>query len=118
MKTYLANAFSLNMIAECFADVRIATLDIDTVKKILTGHFISAIGHQDTANILSKLLEKEIPMNRISIQLETDDCVIVAQYSGSRLPEGATELPEGASFTFKRVRFLNHKFDEITTRLI
>lgn len=58
---------------------------------------ISCIGHQDTSNLFSKILEMDLPVNRISVKLNDDeDEILVGQYQGPRLPEGCLELPEGA----------------------
>lgn len=58
----------------------------------------SVVGHQGTAAIIGGLLGVETPYNRKSIKLNLEDTLLVAQYVGPRLPEGATELPEGATF--------------------
>lgn len=65
--------------------------------------FESCIGHADTAAVISNLLGVDLPMNRQSVTLEENETVVVAQYTGPRLPEGATELPEGATITFWQV---------------
>ena len=39
----------------------------------------------------------EIPCNRATVALKEGDVALVGQYSGPRLPEGATSLPEGAA---------------------
>ena len=57
---------------------------------------ISAVGHADTAALFSAQLGREIPANRISVKLSPEDILVVGQYVGPRLPEGATGLPEGA----------------------
>ena len=58
--------------------------------QILTdGNFVSAIGHEDTAKLLTVILGIEVNTNRVSIVLDHDTELIVAQYSGSRLPDGA-----------------------------
>lgn len=54
----------------------------------------SAIGHQDTANVLG------VPMNRVNVHLAKGDIAYVAQLQGGRLPEGSTQLPDGFSFKF------------------
>jgi hypothetical protein len=36
-------------------------------------------------------------MNRANVSLAAGDRVLVGQYSGPRLPEGTTTLPEGAT---------------------
>jgi hypothetical protein len=64
----------------------------------------SCIGHADTARVLSTLLQKEIPCNRVTVQLKQNEKFIVAQYIGPRLPEGATVLPEGATIKFFLVK--------------
>ena len=61
---------------------------------------ISAIGHADTAAVVSGLLGREIEPDRIDIKLAPGDQMMVAQYTGPRLPEGATMLPKGARVTF------------------
>jgi hypothetical protein len=106
---YISNAFSLNMIGMDIAmvDVRITDLPMDlVVEELLEDGFTSAIGHQDTAVILSGMMGIDVPMNRINISLGRNDELYVAQYTGPRLDEGTTVLPDGAKFSFKRVRFL------------
>tara|TARA_Y100001956_G_scaffold33365_1_gene32761 strand:- start:5493 stop:5819 length:327 start_codon:yes stop_codon:yes gene_type:complete len=98
MKRYLGNAFSLNMVKpEDLPHVRFMACTLEEVKDWLsTYEWESCVGHADTANVISKLLEIDVPQNRTSVTLEMDDCMIVAQYKGPRLEEGATTLPEGA----------------------
>jgi hypothetical protein len=66
----------------------------------IEGGFYSRIGHTDTAAIVSRLLGIECEMRRDSISIQPGDRLLVAQYSGPRLPEGATMLPEGARIEF------------------
>lgn len=102
MATYLCNAFSLSMLAGFPADkpvtLRARRVSLPEVKTELFPHFFSAVGHPDTAGVLSELLGVPVPINRINITLSQDDVLVVAQYSGPRLPERSTSLPEGASF--------------------
>lgn len=56
---------------------------------------ISAIGHADTARVVSNILNRDVQANRISLTLSEGDTLYVAQLTGGRLPEGATTLPEG-----------------------
>lgn len=42
----------------------------------------------------------EVPVNRASYTLVPGEKLLVAQYKGPRLPEGATKLPEGATIEF------------------
>ena len=60
----------------------------------------SAVGHPDTAAIFSRLLGREVEHARRHVVLAPGDAVIVGQYAGPRLPEGATSLPEGGRFSW------------------
>ena len=101
MKTYLSNAFSLQMLD--LAAPHTVTVTPVTVAVVAESSFESVVGHQDTANVLTALLGVEVPMNRASVRLQDGDILYVAQITGGRLPEGATTLPEGFAMTFVRV---------------
>lgn len=87
---YLLNAFSLQMV-----DVPCA-VNFEEVPALPDG-LTSAIGHQDTANVLG------VPMNRINVKLNKGDVAYIAQLMGGRLPEGTTTLPDGFSFKYIKV---------------
>ena len=92
---FLLNAFSLNMLD---GDADIAVREVSrTVAAILAANCSSAVGHADTAAVFSNVLGVEIPCNRVTVALKEGDVALVGQYSGPRLPEGATTLPEGAA---------------------
>jgi hypothetical protein len=93
------NAFSLSMLKGDNL-LTVQEVPIELVKNL---ELVSAIGHADTAVILSGMLEKTIPVNRVSVSLDRGESIVVAQYSGPRLPEGTTILPEGAGFKFLMV---------------
>lgn len=65
--------------------------------------WLSIVGHQDTAAVMSAELGLAIQPNRVSVQLAPGDQVVVGQYSGPRLPEGATTLPDGATIRWLSV---------------
>ena len=98
MKKFLTNAFSIQMLSGP-ATVRFDEIDAADVPSDVT----SAVGHADTANVLSNMLGFEVPMNRAFVTLDEETELYVAQLIGGRLPEGATTLPEGFSFKFYRV---------------
>ena len=100
----LLNAFSLNMFnpSSCFPIFR--EVDVKYVKNMTLE---SAIGHADTANILSNILERNIPVNRSTVSLDSGDEAVVAQYIGPRLPEGATQLPDGAIIKFYFLKMID-----------
>jgi hypothetical protein len=60
---------------------------------------VSAIGHADTARLVGQQLGVALPADRRSVVLGGEP-VLIAQYIGPRLPEGATALPEGARIEY------------------
>ncbi len=98
---YICNSFSFNMVKmENFMLVRAEKIDKTNIPRDI----VSAIGHADTAKIVSNVLGFEVPCNRMQINLKYGDVLFVAQYKGSRLPEGATCLPEGATLDFLKIQ--------------
>lgn len=104
---YITNSFSLNMLPAWRLDDHLSMTDIqivpvdDPIKTIMLheldhGPAVSCVGHADTAAIYSSELFRDIPMNRVSVQITESDVVIIGQYSGPRMPEGSTVLPNGA----------------------
>jgi hypothetical protein len=95
----IANAFSLNMLQtlSLAQNISITPLTESKVKEILSGGVDSAVGHADTAKVFSTILGIEIPIARKTVSLHKGDSVIVGQYRGPRLPEGAKELPVGST---------------------
>lgn len=100
-RTYLANAFSLQML-DLSSAISVDIVPV-TMEEVAASGFESVVGHQDTANILTTLLGVEVPMQRVSVRLESGDTLYVAQVTGGRLPEGATTLPEGFALAFVKV---------------
>ena len=92
---YLLNAFSLNMLAGN-ADVHVREVSLDTARN-LAKVCTSAVGHADTAAVFADVLGVPVPCNRVSVSLDHCATALVGQYSGPRLPEGASRLPEGAT---------------------
>lgn len=94
------NSFSIQMMPHG-GTIMIAPMNTHDIKQILAEDGVeSCIGHADTARIVSSILGIDIPANRVSVQIEDGESVIVAQYMGPRLPEGAGELPTGAEIRF------------------
>jgi hypothetical protein len=99
-KTYLSNAFSLNMLnlnPEIPTPVKlfVRPIDLERVKSLLQLGFESVVGHQSTAEILSTLLGIEVPTNRTEIKLQSGDILIVFQLN-IRLAEGQVLSKEEA----------------------
>jgi len=76
------------------AIIRLRRISVDEAREFLSRHeFVSAIGHQGTAQLMSQLLRIEIPMNRITVQLEQGD-IFIAFMLKQRLPEGVVLTKE------------------------
>lgn len=66
----------------------------------------SCISYRNSADVISSVLGVRVPHNRALVSLEVGDSVLLAHLSGLRLPEHATELPEGTHLTFYLAHFL------------
>lgn len=96
---YLSNAFSLQMLENFSASAVITLVKPEDIPE----DFISVIGHPDTAQVVSSIIGREVPVNRKAIKIGSSDVLYVAQFTGGRLPEGATTLPEGMTLEFIKV---------------
>lgn len=102
-KLVVTNAFSINMLAfnEPHAQLGFFRITIEEARTMLNhAPWSSAIGHAETAKVVSATLGTEVPMNRVNVVLKNDSEeeteLLIAQYVGPRLAEGALTLPEGA----------------------
>lgn len=124
MTVYIANAFSLQMLPQEAGSqgLRVELLD-DPARaawEIQVEHeegqpIDCAIGHPDLCTIARQQLDRRgdeeftgewldvLQPSRISVELKKDDLVYVAQYTGPRLSEGATELPPDAEIRWWRI---------------
>ena len=104
----LANALSLQMLdltkENTLKSVPMTTQEVKDA--LSTNNWESAIGHEDTANVLSSLLDTAIQMNRKSITLDTNTTLIVAQVVGGRLPADSTRLPDGVQIVWVRINLI------------
>ena len=60
---------------------------VEQVKETLRDGFVSAVGHESTAKVLTELLGMKIPANRITVDMKPGDVAIAVQFL-KRLPEG------------------------------
>ncbi len=93
----LANAFSLNMVAAFPATIHAEEITSEKARELLASDFESVVGHPNTAAVFGEQLGIQVQANRTTISLSSGDQMVVGQYRGPRLPEGATSLPEGAT---------------------
>ena len=59
----------------------------DAIRMLRTNSSVSAIGHEATAKMLSKLWAMDIPVNRTQIHMDIGDQAIIFRLQ-TRLPEG------------------------------
>ena len=103
-KILLLNAFSLQMLSRPDMEVYVQEVTPEWVTEQICAYGVdSAVGHADTARVLSHLLNAEIAFDRKNVSLEPGACAVVAQVVGGRLPEGCTTLPEGVQIKFLHV---------------
>lgn len=113
MKFFICNAFSLSMLDReiqsrpardaVYESARVPSPVSDELlteycRMMLDGQieWESAVGHADTASVFANELGLPIMQNRVSVKLIGETRALIGQYTGPRLPEGATSLPEGA----------------------
>ena len=109
---YIANAFSLSMLPEWVSKGHITfqRLTLEEARDYVASWDLggcSAVGHADVAAVYSQQLGVEIIANRLKVSFApgiTEE-ILVGQYTGPRLPEGATTLPEGAEIQWILVTF-------------
>jgi hypothetical protein len=83
-------------------------IDLETARKIVKEMpFISAVGHEATAKVLSELLGVEIPFNRITVKMKEGDAGLHFVLR--------TRLPEGKVLSEEELRQLD--FDLVLSRV-
>ena len=98
-KRYVASAFSANMLARSSISAKFTEIKRKRAREELDGR-TSIVGHASTATLLSRELGADVAYNRADVTLDRGDTVLLGQYTGPRLPEGTTELPDGAKVTW------------------
>lgn len=61
---------------------------VERARDVVAGGFVSAIGHAGAARFLGMLLGVEVPVNRVSVELQPGDQALVLRLK-ARLPEGS-----------------------------
>jgi len=89
MTIYVLNTLVIPIDFERFpkVTVKIRKASIEDVRQMLSRRFVSAIGHQATATLLSQLLGIEVPFNRVTVKAEPGD-ILIHFVLRERIPEG------------------------------
>jgi hypothetical protein len=75
MTIYLSTTFSPMMLRERVSGY-VREITLAQAQNILQDEFVSAVGHEATAEVLSALLGRKIEYNRINLVLKSGDQVI------------------------------------------
>jgi hypothetical protein len=68
--------------------VKLTRISLEEAKALISSQpFVSAVGHEGTAKLLTKLFGVEVPLNRINARFEVGD-VGIHFFLKQRLPEG------------------------------
>ena len=88
-RVYLLNSLIAPINFDRFTNAKVTfkRVDVETVRRILSGGFISAVGHEATARLLSRILGLHVPLSRSPIFMEKGDKA-VHFFLKQRLPEG------------------------------
>jgi len=88
-KIYLFNALIIPVNFDLTGKVKVSLqrINVETARTILSQGFVSVVGHESTAQLLSKLMGIDVKPNRTTIFLEPGD-VAVHFVLKKRLPEG------------------------------
>ena len=86
---------------------RLDDITLDEAKNLVhNNEILSAVGHKSTADILTTLLEKEIPANRIEYAQNVNEKALVFKLNGR--PE------EGKILTADEIQEMGYKFQLLT----
>ena len=80
MAVYLTNTFSPAMLCGLKTEAAVGEVSLELAQSMLTtegvDNFISALSHENTAEVLASLLEMPVEFNRVNIQLVPGDIVV------------------------------------------
>ena len=100
-KRYILSALVMPCSANCFVLV-CKQISLEQAREwIKKGDFISAVGHESTAQLLSELLETEIKPNRIFVDMELWDEALAIQFL-ERIQEGKVLSKEELEELYKQ----------------
>jgi len=112
-KVYLLSTGYVPVLMEKWKKVLVVQrlISVDEAKQLLASGFVSAVGHQSTAEIMSQVLGIPVPYCRAQVYLEPGDqaiCFILK----ARPPEGrvlSTKELESIGYYFVHAKVLEHE---------
>jgi hypothetical protein len=108
MNTVIVSAFSAKMLPRVTLNMTWRAISLDEARCLCSPEqkslfdniepdtITSAIGHADTAAVFSDMLGIQVLCNRIFVKLQQGTRLLLGQYFGPMIPDGARELPNGA----------------------
>ncbi len=104
----VANSFSLSMIPRyVVGDLDVREIDlVDFVNTTQIYELISYLGHQNSVDFINSELGLNLEVNRENFEFDIkNNSILILQYSGKRLREGAVELPIEYQYRYFRITF-------------
>lgn len=102
---YLCNGISSSMLRDPnIKQIHFGLSESEFVDIIQNATFKSVIGHQDLADALTMITDRDIMFNREAIQLDYDDCILLVSLNG-RLPERPRLVEYKGKLKYAFVRF-------------
>lgn len=80
----------------------LSELTLEQAQALTRGEIISAVGHQSTADILTELLQVNVPMNRIQFAQQPGQKAVVFKLNG--------RAPEGTILTREQIEEIGYSF--------
>ena len=81
-------------------------ITLTQAKKLIEQGFESAVGHQSTCDILTSLLEVNVPMNRVMYKQDSGDQALIFKLNGR--PE------EGKILSVEEIKEIGYEFGLLT----
>lgn len=90
--------------------IYVENISLEEARDMLnTPRWVSSVGHESTARIMTTLLNQEIEQNRIMIEAQSGDSFLIFSLNG-RPPEGEVLDREGIEeigYSFRHMQFLH-----------
>lgn len=110
---YLCNGFSESMKRDPnMKEIPYSLTEAEFINLIHHAEYKSAIGHEKLANFLTRITGKKITKNRMRIEINYEDYVIVVSVLG-RLPEHPKDVKYKGKLTFSLKRFEKQTVDDL-----